>query len=454
MASRMFWMILGMALSIPLARMYAGEGAGAPAPQATEPRERSSARDLAILADSTLFPPTVSESARPVLAHILSSAGHIEPQTLPLAPPFPTLHHVLQTHGAPDHVFEQGEGHVHVFGHLGLVTGSAEEPDGITALWLQGRNFAHRSTVLAGNTYRQTTSPEGRLIRIFYIRDREAARWEREREGMWREVGGSLRPGIYRRHWDETDAPDDIHVTEAGVERRLYYRNGQLYQSLPFRNHAWHGTSRVHYPSGRVERELPLQAGRLHGDVVTYAPDGRVTARIPYREGVRHGVSRAYYPNGATRHAIPYEEGVMQGTAQHFSVHGRLIRETPFVQGTLSGVEKEYGMDGTLRRTQMYRAGKPVGEPMRFSRQGKPLPRMQPEDYGHIDSEILTSPAEARARQRDQEPDTRSLENTDTLGVPTGDAPPSPATRTKDATTDDPGLTRRVWERMKFWGTE
>lgn len=460
MASRTlpFLFALCVASSLPTIPVQAGDAHAPTSTPAAVPSDDSGnaarAREAAILGDEALFPPATAREARPHLARILTSAGQVEERTLPLTPPYPTLRAVLQAHGAPDHAFRHGGGHVHMFGHLGLVAGDPGDPDRITAIWLQGRDFAYRATVLAGNTFRESTTPGGRHVRTFQIRGRDAARWEREREGVWREVGGSLQPGIYRRHWDEADAREEIHVTEAGIERRLFYRNGSLYQILPFRNHAWHGTSRVFYPSGRVEREMPLHTGRLHGDVVTYAPDGTVMARIPYRMAVRHGVSREYHPNGATRHAIPYEDGVIHGTAQHYSLHGRLIRETPFVQGSPSGVEKEYGVDGTLRRTQLFRDGVAVGEPTRFSRQGRPLPRMAAEDFGEIDAEILASPAEARARQRVQDPAARATPEADAPRAPSGaDAPPG-VSHDQDGSSDDPGLTRRVWNRLRFRGGE
>lgn len=454
----LFCLLRGLAACLLPTGVQAGEplpGTGNKHPEAGSPGR---SRERALLDDAALFQPRILAEARPILERILTSAGRVGEATLPLSAPLPSMHAVLEAHGAPDHVLERGRGHVHVYGHLGLVTGDPGHPDHVTALWLQGRNYALRAAMETGNTFREFEEPDGRRVRVFLIRTREAARWERVREGVWRELGGSLLPGVYHRHWDETETPESIHVTGKDMTRRLYYRNGALYQDIPLRNAAWNGMSRVYYPSGRVERELPLAAGRLHGDVVLYAPDGTVTARIPYREGVRHGMSRTYHPNGATHHAVPFENGVMQGVSRLYSIHGRLIRETPLVEGRPSGVEKEYGMDGTLRRTQMYRDGVPAGEPMRFSRQGKPLPRMSAEDFGEIDSEIASSPAEVRARQRARNVDSSGGEvpESDAARGARGMVLPESTVYGEPARSEEAeagaGLPRRVWGRVKFWG--
>jgi len=92
-----------------------------------------------------------------------------------------------------------------------------------------------------------------------------------------------------------------------------YFENGNVQQTVNFKNHQLHGPRKDYYPSGRLKDHSIYVNGQRDGLWVSYHENAQKSETGNYKNDVRHGVWQEYHPNGKLKATGSYKKGKKVG---------------------------------------------------------------------------------------------------------------------------------------------
>lgn len=142
--------------------------------------------------------------------------------------------------------------------------------------------------------------------------------------------------------------------------QRGFYRNGQLYESVPLRNGRRHGTARTWHKNGVLATEERYQSGLLHGVCRQWDERGRLLGEYRMVHGT--GIQRAWHDNRKLRLEISTARGEFCGRNRIWLRYGTLISERFYLHGRVVSAG-EYRAAATQDKTLARYRGKPAKLP-------------------------------------------------------------------------------------------
>ena len=113
---------------------------------------------------------------------------------------------------------------------------------------------------------------------------------------------------IFKYNHDETPITIEF-LNKSGKYyiERTYYKNGNIWWEIPYKNGQRHGLKKYYYENGNIEYETPYKNGLIHGLKKSYYENGNIYYETPYKNGQRHGLKKWYYENGKIDFETPYK---------------------------------------------------------------------------------------------------------------------------------------------------
>lgn len=128
------------------------------------------------------------------------------------------------------------------------------------------------------------------------------------------------------------------------------------------------GVSITYHPNGKVAVEAPYKNGKLDGVYRCYFENGNLWQTIGYREDLEEGISTTYYENGKKKKTETYKGGFLHGTSEEFTEQGKLQRRIPYEFGSVSGVAKVFDENGAVKEEMHFKRGLREGPYRRYNK--------------------------------------------------------------------------------------
>lgn len=169
-------------------------------------------------------------------------------------------------------------------------------------------------------------------------------------------------------------AKDAIHGT------RKIYRNGQLWQVIPYVNGKIDGNKLFYAENGKLKAETEYQNGNRHGKRKVYFDykgkgKPKTMIQIPYFMGLVHGAVRDYYapPNWGLKTRTQYVNGQLHGTLKFYDRRGELTVSVPYNGGNLADSAESFYKNGKVYSRFWYYGTKKNGRHVLYSKKGRVL---------------------------------------------------------------------------------
>jgi hypothetical protein len=117
-------------------------------------------------------------------------------------------------------------------------------------------------------------------------------------------------------------------------------------------------TQKIFYRNGQLRESVPVRKGRRHGIARTWHKNGVLASQEPYRNGLPHGLCQQW--NEAGRLLGKYRMVHGTGIQKQWHENGRLQLEVSTVKGQFCGRNRIWLWDGTLLSERFYLHGRPV----------------------------------------------------------------------------------------------
>lgn len=122
-----------------------------------------------------------------------------------------------------------------------------------------------------------------------------------------------------------------------------------------------HGLRVTYYQDGKtIYSRITLQHGMKQGPSVRYYKNGQVFEYLGYRDGKKHGPVRKYYKNGRLMAEFEYRDGIILQGLKEYQADGTLVTGYPEIQFTVEDHLK------TLNRIDLRIRSTPVRQGIRY----------------------------------------------------------------------------------------
>lgn len=152
---------------------------------------------------------------------------------------------------------------------------------------------------------------------------------------------------------------------------KLYYENGNLQDSVFFKDDLLNGSLYSWYSSGQLKSVKSFKKGKFDGYTVFYEPYGSMNRSMHHKEGVLIDTMFYYYPNSKVKEIIPYENGKKEGLYKKLFPDGSLEYSLTYKEGKLNGVKKDYYHNHQLYQEIHLENGKSNGKSTTWYRDGQ-----------------------------------------------------------------------------------
>jgi hypothetical protein len=105
-------------------------------------------------------------------------------------------------------------------------------------------------------------------------------------------------------------------------------------------------TERTYYRNGRVFQEVPFAAGKINGVIREWHRNGVLAKEVPMRNGVRHGECKQWNEKGVLLGS--FEMGRGTGNSKHWFPNGKLAFEASVVNEGFTGRLRRWNDAGAL----------------------------------------------------------------------------------------------------------
>ena len=155
------------------------------------------------------------------------------------------------------------------------------------------------------------------------------------------------------------------------MNKKTYYKNGQLKFDYNYDDDKLQGLSKEYYENGQLKAENNYKDGKWEGLCKEYYEDGQLRLEYNYKADEFDGICKDYYENGQLKVENNYKEGKHEGVSKRYYENGRIEDIYNCKEGKLDGLCKKYYEDGSLEILQNYREGKSHGFYKEYYRNGK-----------------------------------------------------------------------------------
>lgn len=115
-------------------------------------------------------------------------------------------------------------------------------------------------------------------------------------------------------------------------EKIIYYRSGQISETINFTNDKEDGYYTSYYENGKVKTEGWYVDGQQQGSFLYYDLMGNLSSRIYFLNDVQHGYAEYYFPNGKKDYEELYDNGWIKHITQ-FDSSGTIVLDTDIPKG-------------------------------------------------------------------------------------------------------------------------
>lgn len=150
-----------------------------------------------------------------------------------------------------------------------------------------------------------------------------------------------------------------------------YYETGQLKAENNYKDGKWEGLCKEYYEDGQLRLEYNYKNDEFDGTCKDYYESGQLKLENNYKEGKHEGVSKRYYENGEIEDIYNCKDGELDGLCKGYYQNGQIDAECIYKDEKLNGLCKKYYEDGNLEILQNYREGKSHGFYKEYYRNGK-----------------------------------------------------------------------------------
>jgi MORN variant repeat protein len=137
-----------------------------------------------------------------------------------------------------------------------------------------------------------------------------------------------------------------------------YYESGQLKAANNYKDGKWEGLCKEYYEDGQLRLEYNYKNDEFDGTCKDYYESGQLKLENNYKEGKHEGVSKRYYENGEIEDIYNCKEGKLDGLCKGYYENGYLRYEHIYKNGKFNGLCKYYYENGKLMEEQNYKNGK------------------------------------------------------------------------------------------------
>ncbi|GAB4091654.1 tetratricopeptide repeat protein [Flaviaesturariibacter terrae] len=117
------------------------------------------------------------------------------------------------------------------------------------------------------------------------------------------------------------------------------------------------GLLTLFYPDGKVHQTIPYKNGSIEGTVTSFYPDGTKEFEIAYKDGDKDGLDKTWHPNGKLQQVGYYKEGDQDGDWSTFNLDGTPDEHYTYRDNDLTGYSESYLANGRLDNETVYDGG-------------------------------------------------------------------------------------------------
>lgn len=128
-------------------------------------------------------------------------------------------------------------------------------------------------------------------------------------------------------HRMNSSKEDSKQETNSGDVRKSYYKNGQVKNSITFKDDEKNGPATMYYEHGQVYKEFNYKNDKKDGLVKFYRESGRLYRSTNYKRDKKHGVEKVFYPNKDLKSKISYNKGFPGNDLVEFAAYGKKRNE-------------------------------------------------------------------------------------------------------------------------------
>ncbi len=140
---------------------------------------------------------------------------------------------------------------------------------------------------------------------------------------------------------------DTTTVADTGFTGiRRYFSKGNLVKEVTLKNSIRQGLMKTYNASGQLYQTFWYEKGKIQDTARLYFPNGKVFRTTPFKDDSAHGIQTQYYMSGAVRAKLNFVNGLRTPYLEEFETNGKKIASYPDL---VIRTKDDYIMNGTFK---------------------------------------------------------------------------------------------------------